>query len=190
MAQLELVWDKRDLAYWRNRVPEKALVRALKLSGTDAIRRLRAASKRLIRARKKIKAKYLADRVLPLRMPRSPKTITDLVWAMDVSDIPVPLSEFPRRQTKEGVKVQVNVSGGFKLIKSAFLAMKTSSGGGKGVFLRPTKARYPMGHRLGPSVGDMFAYDKRLAPDAFAEAQAVFERSFDRLLAIELKKQS
>jgi Prophage minor tail protein Z (GPZ) len=170
---VKLEWDSRELKVWRNAKVDFALARALTRAGADAIRAMRAQSKRMVRERKRIKAKYLADKALPLTFPRG-KAISDLAWRMDVSGRPVPLGEYPSRQTKKGVSVEVT-KGRRKLLESAFIRPK--KGGGKGVFKRPGKERYPMGHRLGSRVSDVFG-DNDFKPQVFAHGQKRFGGAF------------
>jgi hypothetical protein len=181
---IELKWESRDLKVWRSKSVEKAITRALSKAGGDAIRALRAESKRQVRNSKRIRAGYLANKSLPLSFPKGVKEIGNLVWTMRVSGKPVPLGEFPRRQTRKGVTVEVN-KGQRKLIAGAFLA--TNKSGRKGVFLRPTEARYPMGHRLGPNVAQTMD-DKVMIHYIQLVAERRFKSSFDRLLSLELAK--
>ena len=172
---------------WDGIPPDGAIKRAVfsatKKAGGDAIRRLRAAGKRQVRQRKAIKARFLADRAMPLAFPRA-KVLAGLVWRMDVSGSPVPLSEYPHRQVRAGVMVEVN-KGKKTLLRGGFLAR--SRGGKEGVFRRPGKERYPMGFKVGSSVGQTFR-DEDLVPEIQGEAMQVFRSSFDRLLQLEIAK--
>ncbi len=161
----------------------KALVSAVRKAGGDALRALRAEAKRQTRNRTRIRAGYLANTSLPLVFAKG-RNLDDLVWVMDVSGRSVPLGEYPRRQTSRGVQVEV-VKGQRKLIEGAFLAPTRS--GRQSVFLRPTKARYPMGHRLGMSVADTFK-DGKIPQAAIGRAQTVFSSAFARLYKLELAK--
>jgi hypothetical protein len=107
-----------------------------------------------------------------------------MVWRMPVSGREVPLGEYPRRQTKRGVSVEVRV-GKRSLIKSAYLA--TARGGRKSVFLRPGKQRYPMGHLLGMSAADTMK-DGWVPLWALTRGQEVLGSSFSRLFPLELAK--
>lgn len=162
---------------------DKALLSAVRKAGGDALRALRAESKRQTRNRTRIRAGYLANTSLPLKFAKG-KDLGDLAWTMGVSGKAVPLGEYPRRQTKRGVQVEI-VKGQRRLIEHAFLANTRS--GRQSVFLRPTKARYPMGHRLGMSVADTFK-DGKIPQAAIDRAQLVFSSAFTRLYALELKK--
>lgn len=181
MAKLSVTWDAKSLNVLRSAAVEKALFRALKKAGGDALRRLRAETKRRTRARVAIRAGYLASSALPLRFARG-RTLEQLEWTMRVSGRQVPLGEYPRRQTRKGVSVEVQ-RGRRALIPSAFLAKSRT--GRQSVFLRPGKKRYPMGHRLGLSAADSMA-DGETPRFALAEAGRVLGSSFERLFPLEL----
>lgn len=173
-------WDSREVQAAHGAVEPLRLFRALKRSGADAIRSMRAESKRQIRSSVRLRSRYLTNEAFPLNMPRARSSIGGLVWTMRVSGAPVPLSEYPHRANKKGVRVQVK-RGSFVLIKSAFLARRKT--GKVGVFLRPTEARYPMGHRLGLRVSDTFA-DGRLSTALHAYGQAQFAKRFAYWIAV------
>jgi hypothetical protein len=183
MPTYSYLWDSKSLAVIRTAAVERAVFRALKKAGGDALRRLRAESKRQTRARVAIRAGYLANTALPLRFATG-RGVAELEWVMRVSGRETPLGEYPRRQTKKGVSVEVQ-RGKRTLIKSAFLARSKS--GRLSVFLRPSKFRYPMGHRLGMSVADSMS-DGRVPALALATAGQVLGASFVRLFPLELAK--
>lgn len=176
-------WDAHAKRYISDRVTERALFNATRMAGRDAQRAMRAASKRGIRERTRIRAGYLADRSFPLPHARGRK-LADLEWKMPVSGKEVPLGEYPRRQNRKGVSVEIQ-RGKRQTIKSAFLARSRS--GRLGVFKRPTERRYKMGHRLGLRVSDSMRNGRvpRLALDRAAD---VFTRGIERLFPLELQK--
>jgi hypothetical protein len=183
MADFSVTWDSKSLAVIRSEAVERAVFRALKKAGGDALRRLRTEAKRQTRARVAIRAGYLANTALPLRFATG-RGVAELEWVMRVSGRETPLGEYPRRQTKKGVSVEVQ-RGKRTLIKRAFLARSKS--GRLSVFLRPSRLRYPMGHRLGMSVADSMS-DGRVPTLALAAAGQVLGTSFERLFPLELKK--
>lgn len=185
MPDIEFVWDSRELSALQDGRISGALFRALKKAGGDAIRSVRAEAKRGTRQRVRIRAGYLADRALPLHYP-SARDISGLVWRMDVSGREVPLGEYPSRQTRRGVSVEVQ-RGKRVLMKSAFMARAKSNGGRKSVFLRPTPQRYAMGHKLGMSVADSMA-DGKVPSAALSRASSIMSSAFGRLLQLELGK--
>lgn len=183
MAEIVLQWTSGGIENFTERRVMAAVVRAMRKAGGDGIRAVRAASKRGVRERVRLRANYLADKALPLSFP-SGTDLNSLAWRMDVSGRAVPLGEYPRRQTRKGVSVEVQ-RGRRALIESAFLAKGRASR--EGVFLRPTEHRYPMGHRLGPSVADSMA-DGRVADAALLRGVGVMWSAFYRLLPLELDK--
>lgn len=181
MPEITFVWDSRELSAFGG--VERAVFNALKKAGGDAIRAVRAESKRQTRERVRIRAGYLADKSLPLAFPTGRK-LEDLVWVMRVSGQEVPLGEYPHRKTRRGVSVEIQ-RGKRTVITSAFLAKGRS--GRESVFLRPTKQRYPMGHKLGMSVADSMS-DGRIPSAALLRATSVMSSAFVRLLPLELEK--
>lgn len=181
---LKLTWN---LGVWKldgDKKVQRALVKAAKASGNRAITAMRAASKKEMRARSTIAAKYLADRSFPLSKPTG-NTLEALVWTMRVSGAGVPLGEFKRSQVKAGVKVQILKGGPAKLITHAFLAKTLRERAG--VFLRPSKARYPMGHKLGPRVSDMMN-DETVIEAVQGKTLNAFRGAFAYLIKQELAK--
>lgn len=183
MAEFSVTWDPKSLAGIRSRTIQRAVFQAVKKAGGDALRHLRAETKRQVRSRVAIRAGYLAASALPLRFATG-RTVEELVWVMRVSGREVPLGEYPRRQTKKGVNVEVQ-RGRRMLLKGAFLAKSRS--GRQSVFLRPSKFRYPMGHRLGLNVVDSMA-DGQIPAGALGEAGKVFGYAFERLFPLELAR--
>lgn len=181
MAQVVFEWSSTGIEAFERRRVRLAVVRAMKKAGGDAIRAVRAQAKRGTRERVRLRAGYLADKAFPLAFP-SGTSLESLAWRMDVSGREVPLGEYPRRQVKRGVSVEVQ-RGRRAVIESAFLAKGRASR--EGVFLRPTEKRYPMGHRLGPSVADSMA-DGRVPGAALERGAQVLESAFYRLLKLEL----
>lgn len=189
--RLTLDWDSRDLQVLRGGRVEKALRDALAKAGGDAIRFIRTGTTKLVRQRKRMKVARLRAG-LPLFFPKSKAEISQLVWRMDVSGEPVPLSEFPYRVVKRkegrrhggGVMVQVNV-GRRTMVHSAFVARLKS--GHVGIFRRRGEARLPIDEALTSRISDV-AQDTGFIPFVQVGAQARFEASFQRLLPLELGK--
>lgn len=161
---------------------KRALVRALKKAGSTALRDMRAEASKRIRARKRIKPRYI-QRALTLRRAKG-SDITSMKWAVDVSGEPVPLVAYPHRQTKKGVSVEVN-RGKRTLVKGSFVASMKS--GHEGVFRRRGEARLPIRELLGSRPVDALLHE--------GEAQGVAERggksfgdTFVRVLPLEIGK--
>jgi hypothetical protein len=161
----------------------RALTRALAKAGSDAARALKTAANKRVRQRKRFKLARLRA-AMPLYFPRNKKDINNLVWRMDVSGKPVPLAEFPYRQTKKGVSVAVN-NGKRALVKGAFVARMKS--GHVGIYRRRGKERLPIDEAFTTRVSDVFN-DSGMIPDLKKRTNAVFRASFGRLLPIELGK--
>lgn len=189
--QLVLEWDSRDLEVLRDGRVEKALRNALVKAGGDAVRFIRTGTSKLVRQRKRMKLARVR-KGLPIFFPANKAAISDLVWRMDVSGEPVPLSEFPYRVVKRkegmrrggGVMVQVNV-GRRQLVHSAFVARVRS--GHVGIFRRRGEDRLPIDEAFTSRLSDV-AQDTGFAEFVQAGAQARFGASFDRLLPLELGK--
>lgn len=181
MAEIVFRWTSEGIENFNERRVMQAVVRAMRKAGGDAIRAVRAQAKRTTRERMRLRASYLADKALPLSFPTG-RRLEDLAWRMSVSGKEVPLGEYPARQTRKGVSVEVQ-RGRRAVIDSAFLAKGRAKR--PGVFLRPTEKRYPMGHRLGPSVADSMA-DGRIPRGALDRGAQVMESAFYRLLKLEL----
>jgi hypothetical protein len=184
MDDLELVleWDSRALDVFRGGKIEGALRNALAKAGGDAIRFVRTGTSRMVRQRKR----------MPLFFPRNKAEISELVWRMDVSGEPVPLSEFPHkvvprpdgRRRGGGVMVQVNV-GRRQLVRSAFVARLKS--GHVGIFRRRGDPRLPIDEAFTSRLSDV-VQDTGFIPFVQAGAQARFQASFSRLIDLELRR--
>lgn len=183
MAEIQFKWDRDELAPFLDGKVEQAVVRALSKAGGDAIRAVRAEGKRRVRAKKRIKAEYLADRAMPLTYPRA-KSINAMVWTMRVSGREVPLGKYPSRQTKRGVSVMVN-KGQRRVIKGAFIAKMKS--GHVGVFMREGRSSLPIKHALSSRASDVFR-DKGTSHTVLLRGHTAFGRTFRRVLPLELAK--
>jgi len=191
MADLILEWDSRSLEVFRGRRIEEALRRALSKAGGDAIRFVRTGTGKLVRQRKRMKLGRVRAG-LPIFFPANKSQISDLLWRMDVSGVPVPLSEFPHRVVRRkegrrhggGVMVEVNV-GKRQLVKSAFVARMGS--GHVGIFRRRGEARLPIDEAFTSRLSDV-VQDNGFVPFVYAGAQARFAATFARLLPTELSK--
>ncbi|AGC43277.1 hypothetical protein MYSTI_01948 [Myxococcus stipitatus DSM 14675] len=182
--EFSVTWDSKSSAYLKEKKTLKALAAAARKAGIDMMRAVRAEAKRETRERIRIRAGYLAAKAMPLKYPKTRK-LDEMEWRMPVSGREVPLGEFPSRQTKKGVSLEVQ-RGKRVLIKGAFRAQ-----GAKrqrpGVFKRPGKKRYPMGHKLGLRVSDSM-HDGKTPTKALTRGQEVFARGMTRLLPLELAK--
>lgn len=175
-------WDRSQIAALETGPLKGALRRALRKAGATALRDMRAEASKRIRARKRIKGRYIT-RALTLRRAKG-SDIAGMEWAVDVSGEPVPLVAYPHRQTKKGASVEVN-RGKRTLVKGSFVA--TMKSGHQGVFRRSGKARLPIEELRGSRPVDALMHE--------GEANAVAERggrsfssTFTRVLPLEIGK--
>jgi hypothetical protein len=181
-VSINVTWNKRGILALKPGPLKRAMVRALRKAGATALRDMRSAASKRIRARKRIKARYIG-RALSLRRAKG-TDIDKMSWSVEVSGEPVPLVAYPHRQTKKGMSVEVN-RGKRTLLKSAFVT--TMRSGHKGVFRRRAEARLPIDELRGSRPVDALLHK--------GEAQAVADRgrtsfaaTFKRLLPIEVSK--
>jgi hypothetical protein len=167
---IEFVWDSSGIADLKTL--DRRVRSTLQKAGGDAIRAMKAESSRRVRERKRFRVARV-NKALPILYGK-------LAWRMDVSGKPVPLADFPHRQLKRGVKVQVN-QGRWTLVKSAFVA--TMKSGHLGIFRRRGKARLPIDEAFSTRISDVFR-DRDLIPAVQDRAQRVFTSAFTRLLAL------
>lgn len=183
MASIEMVWDTSGITNgFAGKGIEKAVFRALKKAGSDAIKATRVEGSRYVRSRKRFKVSK-ANKGLPLVFPHS-KEIDGLEWKMLVSGRPSPVIDFPHRQVKAGVRVEIN-RGHPTLIKSAFIA--TMKSGHEGVFKRVGKARLPIKELFTTRLSDVFR-DEGMVERTFLRTRAVLSATFERVLPMELEK--
>lgn len=179
---ISVKWDRSQIAALENGPLKGALKRALRKAGATALRDMRSEASKRIRARKRIKTRYIT-RALSLRRPKG-GDVSDMSWALDVSGEPVPLVAYPHRQTKKGVSVEVN-RGKRTLVKGSFTA--TMKSGHMGVFRRSGAARLPIEELRGSRPVDALLHE--------GEAQGIADRggksfgdTFTRVLPLEIGK--
>lgn len=180
--RIDVKLDKSGMAALERGPFQRAVVRALGKAGSTALRDMRAEATKRIRTRKRIAGKYIS-RAITMRRPKG-SDIASMAWTLAVSGEPVPLVAYPHRQTRQGVRVEVN-RGKQSLVKGAFVA--TMKSGHEGVFKRQSKARLPIAELLGSRPVDALLHA--------GEAQSVADRggkslrsTFARLLPVELGK--
>lgn len=158
--------------------PLKAAVRrALRKAGATGLRDMRSEASKRVRARKRIKPKYVRD-AITLRKPKG----DDTDWALEVSADPVPLVAYPHRQGKKGVTVEVN-PGKRTLVKGSFVAAMKS--GHKGVFKRSGAARLPIKELFGSRPIDALLHEGE-AQGVADRGGASFSETFLRVLPLEV----
>jgi hypothetical protein len=181
-VSVSVKWDRSQIAALEAGPLKGALKRALKKAGATALRDMRSEASKRIRARKRIKGKYVS-RAITLSRPKG-GDIASLEWAVRVSGEPVPLVAYPHRQTKKGVSVEVN-RGKRTLLKESFVA--TMKSGHKGVYRRRGPGRLPIDELRGSRPVDALLHE--------GEAQGVADRggasfgdTFARVLPLEIGK--
>jgi hypothetical protein len=172
----EFTWDSRDLELWRGGQVDKALARATKKAGGKALRSMRTDANKTVREQRKMTSARV-NSALGLVFPTS-KEISRLAWKLDISGALVPVSAFPHRQTKTGVRVEIK-PGNKKTIKSAFIARMAS--GHVGVFQRKGKARLPIKEAFTTRVSSLFLIEEnreRVMANARANFESYFRKTF------------
>jgi hypothetical protein len=179
-VDVKFIIDSRQLQAIKGVAP--AIKRALYKAGSTALRDMRSEASKRVRARKRIKAKYVRDSLVMAR-PKG-KAIDGAEWTLKVKGDRVPLRAYPTRQTKKGVSAQVN-TGKRSLVPGAFIARMRS--GHEGVFKRVGAKRLPIRELYGSRPVDALLHK--------GEAEAVQQRggdsmshAFERLLPLELGK--
>jgi hypothetical protein len=179
---VDVKWDRSQIAALATGPLKGALRRALKKAGATALRDMRSEASKRIRARKRIKTRYIT-RALTLRRAKG-SDIAAMEWALDVSGEPVPLVAYPHRETKKGVSVEVN-RGKRTLVKGSFKASMKS--GHQGVFKRKGKARLPIKELRGSRPVDALLHEGE-ADAVAARGGKSFEATFTRVLSLEVGK--
>lgn len=175
-------WDRSQIAALETGPLKAALRRSLRKAGATALRDMRSEASKRIRARKRIKSRYIT-RALTLRRAKG-SDIAGMEWALDVSGEPVPLVAYPHRQTKKGVSVEVN-RGKRTLVKGSFVA--TMKSGHEGVFRRRGNARLPIDELRGSRPVDALLHEGE-ADGVAARGGKSFEETFVRVLPLEIGK--
>lgn len=181
-VSLDVKWDRREIAALERGPLKAALKRALRKAGATALRDMRAEASKRVRARKRIKGRYVRDAITMRRAKGG--AIADMEWAIDVAGDPVPLVAYPHRQTKRGVSVEVN-TGKRTLIPGSFLARMRS--GHEGAFRRRGRERLPIDELLGSRPVDALLHEGE-ADAVAARGGESFATTLARLLPLEVGK--
>jgi hypothetical protein len=179
---INVKWDRSGIAALETGPMRGALKRALRKAGATALRDMRGTASKRIRARKRIKARYIT-RAITLRRAKG-GDIASMEWALDVSGEAVPLVAYPHRQGKKGVTVEVN-RGKRTLVKGSFVA--TLKSGHNGVFKRSGTARLPIKELRGSRPVDALLH-KGEADAVAARGGESFAATFARVLPLEIGK--
>jgi hypothetical protein len=143
---------------------------------------MRAELSKRVRKRKRIKAGTIRK---SLRMRRAKGSrIEDMEWAIDVSGEAVRVTDYPHRQTKRGVSVEIN-RGKRSLIQGGFVA--TMPTGHTGVFVRQGRARLPINEQFASRVTDAISHEGEIEV-IHRRGQETFQRVFRGVLPLEMGK--
>jgi hypothetical protein len=163
-----------------------AVNRAVLRAGGDSVRALRAEAVRTVRDRKAIKAGKLRGS-MKLIFPTN-KQAQVLKWVMGTAVETTPVGDYPHRQVKRGVSVQINK--GRRVVMRGYFAAEMASGH-KGVFKRKGpkrvmtrgkfagKRRQPIKEAFTSRIVDVFA-DEGFNAAVLERANTVFRSTFDR----------
>lgn len=192
------IWAKgntKGLERWRARL-DRATMSAASKAGGDAARAMRAEASRNIREIKAMKVAAV-NKAITIVFPTGKE---QLLWRVRASGAPMPLAEFPHRQTKRGVSVMVN-KGSRLTVQGAFVA--TMKSGHEGIFRRMGVAsrspiqrykgfaryagqkRQPIKELYTTTVADVF---RDASGSAIRRGQEVYRTAFTRLVPIEVAK--
>lgn len=191
--------DTRGLVPWRAEV-DAAARRAAQMSGSSAIRAMRAEGARRIRERKAMKVGAIG-KALTIIYPTSKE---QMIWKVRAKAAVMPVSAFPHRQVgkarrdrgtgrfKKGTRVEggrggvwVEINKGRRvLMRGAFIAQMKS--GHKGVFrrLRGGK-RLPIREAFTTQVSDAFG---DAIPFVSDRGRSVFAATYARVFPLEVAK--
>jgi hypothetical protein len=181
-VSVQVIVDRRELDALSVGRMKPAVIKALRRAGSTALRDMRSELSKRVRARKRIKAAAIRE---ALRLRRAQGSDIDAMeWAIDVSGKAMRVADYPHRQTKRGVSVEIN-RGQRSLIRGAFVA--TMKSGHKGVFVRRGRRRLPIDERFGSRVVDALGHQGEVEAIQ-RRGQSSFQATFKRMLGIELQK--
>lgn len=181
-VDINVKWDRSGIRALEMGPLKGALKRSLRKAGATALRDMKSEASKRIRARKRIKARFIT-RALTLRRAHG-SDIARMSWAVEVSGEPVPLVAYPHRQTKQGVSVEVN-RGKRTLVNGSFVA--TMKSGHTGVFRRRGKERLPIDELRGSRPVDALLHEGE-ADAVAARGGKSFGETFRRVLPLEIGK--
>lgn len=194
-VRVEVKWDKSQIAALATGPLKGALKRALNKAGRDALRAMQSDATKRIRARKRIKPRYIRDAITLVRPHGG--DISSMEWDLNVSGKPVPLIAYPHRAVKGklgkrrtgprspgGMIVEVNV-GKQTFVRGAFVA--TMDNGHQGIFRRRGAKRNPIYQLLGSRPVDALLHHGE-ADGVAARGGEEFAKTFERVLPLEIGK--
>lgn len=179
-----VTWDTKALRGLETPRMTAAIARAVRKAAATSLRDMRSEASKRVRARKRLRA-GIVHKAIHLKRPRiSTRSIDGADWGLNISGKAVSLAQYPHRQTKRGVSVEVN-KGKRTLVKSAFIT--TLKSGRRGIWVREGKARLPIRELLGSRPVDALLHEGE-AEGVQERGRASFASTFARMLPIELGK--
>lgn len=185
MSGITFEWDSRDLQVFRGGAVEKALARAMRLAGNQALKSLQQGTTDLVKRQKNLPLLTITEDQQQRKPSRSAE-LRDFAWTLFIKGQPVPLTRFPyidtrRLRSGNGVLVRFG-TGGTQRISGAFQARMRS--GHLGIFKRTRKTSLPIeelfSYRLPADLGGEVM--TTLADPTYRKLEASWRRGLDREL--------
>jgi hypothetical protein len=160
---------------------KSAVNRVARKASRTSLRDMRSTAVKVVRESKRLKARAVRKAIVARK--NTGRQLDRMEWGVDIRGERTRLIDYPARQTKKGVSVEIN-RGQRVLIRGAFI---TVVGGHKGVFKRKGAARLPIKELLASRALDVLK-TKRAARAVTRRGRMSFQKTFDRLLPIEIGK--
>ena len=158
-----------------------AVRRTARKASRTSLRDMRSEAVKIVRESKRLKARAVRKAIVS-RKNRG-RGLDDMEWGVDIRGGKTRLIDYPARQTKKGVSVEIN-RGQRVLIRGAFI---TVVGGHKGVFKRKGAARLPIRELLATRALDVLN-NRRASRAVTRRGRKSFTKTFDRLFPLELDR--
>ena len=179
-------WDQDQLKPWVDRGVDKAIKRAVKFAGRDALRTLNTEAARYVKSRKKIKAGRISKAMKKINATGS--EIRNMEWRLRVTGKQTPMSYYPHSKTRgktASLRVAINVGKKANLGRAFVARMTNVANSGEvsthdGIFVRTSKKRFPIKELFSTKVTDPF-FDKGATPEMLHKSMVTFSATFDRV---------
>lgn len=164
---------------------QSAVRRSSRKAASTSARDMRAEAVKVVRESKRLKARAVRKAIVQRK--NKGRKVKDMEWGVDVRGGLVRLSDYPVRQTKKGVSVEIN-RGKRSLLRGRFIA---TVGKGdkrhKGVFVRKGDVRLPIEEQLGTRPIGVLR-ERRAAKAVTTRGRKSFHKTYHRWLGIEMEK--
>ena len=179
-AELAFEWDSRELAVFRGKTLDRALTRAMRLGGNQALKSLRLDATAFALSRKRLSEQTITEDQ-DVEKPDRKTELRDFVWRLWVKGKPVPAAKFPHSMS--GLGAIVTFGGATRLIGHAFTARMKS--GHLGIYHRRGDKRLPIDEVFSSRLPARFGADVMLtyADKTYRKLETAFTRGLDRELA-------